>query len=88
KGHSISDPAKYRTKEEVEEYKAQDPIVQCMHAILEKEYASEEDLKAIEKKVKDQVEESIKFADESPFPPAEEALQDVYMQEDYPFILD
>ncbi|MEM6841085.1 MAG: pyruvate dehydrogenase (acetyl-transferring) E1 component subunit alpha [Bacteroidota bacterium] len=88
KGHSISDPAKYRTKEELEGYKEQDPIVQCMHAILEKEYASEEELKAIEKKVKDQVEESIKFADESPFPPAEEALQDVYMQEDYPFILD
>jgi len=88
KGHSISDPAKYRTKEEVEEYKEQDPIVQCMKVILEKEYATEEELKEIEKKVKDQVEEAIKFADESDFPPVEEALKDVYKQEDYPFILD
>lgn len=88
KGHSISDPAKYRTKEEVEGYKEQDPIIQCMKAILEKDYATEEELKEIEKKVKDQVEEAIKFADESDFPPVEEALKDVYMQEDYPFILD
>jgi pyruvate dehydrogenase E1 component alpha subunit len=88
KGHSISDPAKYRTKEEVEEYKAQDPIVQCMHSILEHKMATEEELKEIEEKVKQQVEDCIKFADESPFPSPEEALKDVYVQEDYPFILD
>jgi len=88
KGHSISDPAKYRTKEELEGYKEQDPIIQCANAMIEKDFATEEDLKEIEKKVKAQVEESIKFADESPFPPAEQALEDVYMQEDYPFILD
>ncbi|MFP4089498.1 MAG: pyruvate dehydrogenase (acetyl-transferring) E1 component subunit alpha [Cyclobacteriaceae bacterium] len=88
KGHSISDPAKYRTKEEVEEYKQQDPIVQCMHAILENGIATEAELKEIEEKVKQQVEDCIQFADESPFPPAEDALKDVYVQEDYPFLLE
>ncbi|MEK6479876.1 pyruvate dehydrogenase (acetyl-transferring) E1 component subunit alpha [Catalinimonas sp. 4WD22] len=88
KGHSISDPAKYRTKEELEEYKQQDPIVQCMNSILEHKFASEDELKKIEDKVKKQVEDCIKYADESPFPDPEEALKDVYAQEDYPFILD
>lgn len=88
KGHSISDPAKYRTKEEVEEYKEQDPLIQCMSVILDKKFATEEELKEIENKVKKEVEDAIKFADESPFPSGEEALQDVYKQEDYPFILD
>ena len=88
KGHSISDPGKYRTKEEVEDYKLQDPIVQCMKSILENKMASEDDLKEIEKKVKEQVEEAIKFADESDFPDPSEALKDVYVQKDYPYILD
>ena len=88
KGHSISDPGKYRTKEEVEDYKLQDPIVQCMKSILENKLASEDDLKEIEKKVKEQVEEAIKFADESDFPDPSEALKDVYVQKDYPYILD
>ena len=88
KGHSISDPGKYRTKEEVEDYKQQDPIVQCMKSILENKMASEDDLKEIEKKVKEQVEEAITFADESDFPDPSEALKDVYVQKDYPYILD
>ena len=88
KGHSISDPGKYRTKEEVEDYKLQDPIVQCMKSILDNKMASEDDLKEIEKKVKEQVEEAIKFADESDFPDPSEALKDVYVQKDYPYILD
>ena len=88
KGHSISDPAKYRTKEEVEDYKQQDPIIQCMNAILELELATEDELKEIEKKVKQQVEDAIKFADESDFPDSSEALKDVYVQKDYPYILD
>ena len=88
KGHSISDPGKYRTKEEVEDYKQQDPIVQCMKSIIEHGFATEEELKEIEKKVKEQVEEAITFADESDFPDPSEALKDVYVQKDYPFILD
>ena len=88
KGHSISDPGKYRTKDEVAEYKEQDPITQCMKSIMEHDYATEDELKEIEKKVKKQVEEAIAFADESEFPDPEAALTDVYVQKDYPFLLE
>lgn len=88
KGHSMSDPAKYRTREELNEYKDKDPIEQVRSSILTKKYASEDDLKKIEKKVKDIVDESVKFAEESEFPPVEQAFEDVYAQEDYPFITD
>lgn len=88
KGHSMSDPAKYRTKEELEEYKRQDPIEQVRNTILKNKYASEADLKKIEDKIKDIVNESVKFADESSFPDPEEIYNDVYAQEDYPFIKD
>lgn len=88
KGHSMSDPAKYRTKEEVEEYKKQDPVEQVRNTILKNKYASEEDLKKIEEKIKKIVNDSVKFAEESPFPDTEEIYKDVYAQEDYPFIKD
>ena len=88
KGHSISDPGKYRTKDEVAEYKEQDPITQCMKSIMEHDYATEDELKEIEKKVKEQVEEAIAFADKSEFPDPEAALTDVYVQKDYPFLLE
>lgn len=88
KGHSVSDPAKYRTKEELQAYKEQDPIIQCMNSILKLKISSEDELKEIENKVKQEVEDCIKFADESAFPDPSEALKDVYAQENYPFILD
>ena len=88
KGHSMSDPAKYRTKEELEEYKAKDPIEQVRQTILEKGYATEADLEKISDKVKEQVAESVKFAEESPWPDPAEAFTDVYTQEDYPFVQD
>ncbi|MES2734240.1 MAG: pyruvate dehydrogenase (acetyl-transferring) E1 component subunit alpha [Bacteroidota bacterium] len=88
KGHSMSDPAKYRTKEEVEKYKQSDPIEQVRATILQKGLATEADLLAIDAKIKVQVDESVKFAEESPYPPAEEAYKDVYMEKDYPFIIE
>ena len=88
KGHSMSDPQKYRTKEEVAKYKDQDPIANVLDVIRTNKYATEAELEAIGKKVKQQVEESVKFAEESPLPDASELYKDVYMQEDYPFILD
>lgn len=88
KGHSMSDPAKYRTKEEVEEYKAKDPIEIVKNIILEKEYADQAWIDEVAEKVKEQVEDSVKFAEESPFPEAEELYNDVYVQKDYPFIMD
>ncbi|MBS1487866.1 MAG: pyruvate dehydrogenase (acetyl-transferring) E1 component subunit alpha [Bacteroidetes bacterium] len=88
KGHSMSDPQKYRTKEEVEEYKHRDPIEQVRKSILEKKMATEKDLQAIEDKVNAQVEESVKFAEESKFPDPSEAMHDIYEQTDYPFTID
>lgn len=86
KGHSMSDPAKYRTKEEVAEYKSQDPIEQVKARILELGHATEEELKEIEKKVKAQVKEAVDFAEESPYPDPSEIYTDVYVDKDYPFI--
>ena len=86
KGHSMSDPAKYRAKEELQSYKDRDPIEYVRSVIFKKKYASEADLKAIDDKVKAQVAESVKFAEESKFPDPSEAYNDVYVQEDYPFI--
>lgn len=86
RGHSMSDAQHYRTKEEVEEYKKIDPITQVKDVILEKGYASEDDLKEIDKRVKDLVKECEKFAEESDFPPLEQLYDTVYEQEDYPFL--
>ena len=88
KGHSMSDPQKYRTKEEVEEYKQRDPIEQVRKTILEKKIATEKDLEAIEQKVNGKVDESVKFAEESKFPDPSEAMHDIYAEPNYPFILD
>ncbi|WMN07773.1 pyruvate dehydrogenase (acetyl-transferring) E1 component subunit alpha [Marivirga arenosa] len=88
KGHSMSDPAKYRTKEELEEYKAKDPIEQAKQAILKNKYATEEELKEIDNEQKEIVKECVKFAEESDFPSVDEVYKDVYAQEDYPFIVD
>ncbi|MBK6265533.1 pyruvate dehydrogenase (acetyl-transferring) E1 component subunit alpha [Marivirga sp. S37H4] len=88
KGHSMSDPAKYRTKEELEGYKAKDPIEQVRATILEKKYATEDELNKIDKKVKDIVKEAVDFSEESEWPSVDEVYKDVYAQEDYPFIID
>ncbi|ATL49913.1 pyruvate dehydrogenase (acetyl-transferring) E1 component subunit alpha [Chitinophaga caeni] len=88
RGHSMSDPAKYRTKEEVEEYKDKDPINQVLKVIQDKKWATEAEIEAINEKVKAQVEECVNFAEESPWPSDDELLKDVYVQQDYPFIVD
>jgi pyruvate dehydrogenase E1 component alpha subunit len=85
RGHSMSDPQKYRTKEEVEAYKMRDPIEQVKKTILDNGIATEEDLLAIDAAIKVRVEEAVKFAEESPFPDASEAYLDVYQEENYPF---
>ncbi len=87
KGHSMSDPAKYRTKEEVEEYKGRDPVEVVKRTIQEKKLATEKEIEAIEQRVNRQVEESVKFAEESNFPDPSEAFTDIYQEPDYPFIV-
>jgi pyruvate dehydrogenase E1 component alpha subunit len=86
RGHSMSDAQKYRTKEEVNEYRKIDPITQVKDSILSNNYASEEDLKEIDTRVKTKVLECEKFAEESPFPEVNVMYDAVYEQKDYPFI--
>lgn len=88
KGHSISDPQKYRTKDEVEEYKQRDPIEMVLKSILDNNFATQEEIDEINKRVNDQVTESVKFAEESPWPAADELLKDVYADKNYPFYVD
>lgn len=88
KGHSISDPQKYRTKEEVDEYKQRDPIEQVLTTILTNKYATQEEIDAINKRVEAEVEESVKFAEESPWPDDDEVYKDIYIDQNYPFIVD
>jgi pyruvate dehydrogenase E1 component alpha subunit len=88
KGHSMSDAQTYRTKEEVAEYKLQDPIEKVLETIKTNKWASDADLETIEKRVDDLVAESVQFAEESPFPSVDELYKDVYTQEDYPFIME
>lgn len=86
KGHSMSDPAKYRTKDEVESYKEKDPLTEVKKVILSQKWMSEDDFKKMEKKIKEEVEACVKFAEESPDPDPKELYEDVYSHDDYPYI--
>jgi len=88
RGHSMSDPQKYRSKEEVEEYKKLDPIEQVLKTLKSKKWISDAEVEATEARVKAIVEEAVQFAEDSPFPEPDELFKDVYVQEDYPYILD
>lgn len=88
KGHSMSDPQKYRTKDELNEYKDKDPIGTVLNTIMENNYATEEEIKAINQKVKEEIDECVTFAENSDFPSVDEVYGDIYTQEDYPFLVD
>src|SRR6056297_3875958 len=79
RGHSMSDPAKYRTREEVQKIREQkDAIEHVRQLLLEGEHATEEELKAVDKEIKDIVNEAADFARESPEPDEAELWTDVY----------
>nr|WP_276591778.1 pyruvate dehydrogenase (acetyl-transferring) E1 component subunit alpha [Sphingomicrobium nitratireducens] len=80
RGHSMSDPAKYRTREEVDSYKKERDPIDRIKADLEKAGVSEEDLKAIDKEIKDIMVEAAKFAEETPEPEAAELYTDVLVE--------
>jgi len=88
KGHSMSDPQKYRTKSEVAEWVEQDPITHCSKVIKENKWLSEKEFEAISDWVKNEVKESIEFAENSPYPEGKELYEDVYMDKEYPFIVE
>jgi pyruvate dehydrogenase E1 component alpha subunit len=86
RGHSMSDAQKYRTKDEVAEYQKIDPITQVKEIILDKKYATEDEVKEIDQRVKNLVKECEEFAENSDFPEKSVMYDVVYEQEDYPFL--
>lgn len=88
KGHSVSDPANYRTKDEVKSYQEKDPVKSTEAKILGENIASEEEIKKIKDAIKAEIDEAVKFAEESPLPDPSELYTDNYVQQDYPFMRD
>jgi len=79
RGHSMSDPAKYRTREEVQRMREErDPIEQVRAMLLANKYATEDDLKAIDKDIKEAVNQAAEFARTSPEPALAELWTDIY----------
>jgi pyruvate dehydrogenase E1 component alpha subunit len=87
KGHSMSDPQKYRTKEEMEEYKLKDPVEVALTKLKSEYNLSDDEANTITERVKKEVDDSVQFAEESPWPDMSEVYKDVYIQADYPFTL-
>jgi pyruvate dehydrogenase E1 component alpha subunit len=87
-GHSMSDPAHYRSKEEVEDFKGRDPLENITNYIQKHEIGDNQVLEKIDDEVKAQVQEAVEFAENSPFPPEETIYEDIYEQEDFPFLTD
>ncbi|MCB0683346.1 MAG: pyruvate dehydrogenase (acetyl-transferring) E1 component subunit alpha, partial [Saprospiraceae bacterium] len=79
--------AKYRTKEEVQEYKDVDPV-KIVEMKLIKEFEAEEEVKKIKELIKNEIEEAVQFAEESEYPDPSELYTDNYVEPDYPFIRD
>ena len=77
-GHSTSDPGKYRTKQEVDEWKKKDPIARFKEYLIENKIATAKEVETIEKASEDAIEESVKFALSSPEPTLESAFEDVF----------
>ena len=88
RGHSVSDPAKYRTKEELDHYKNLDPIITTENHIVSQKIASQAEVDEIKAKIKEEIEDAAQYAEASPLPDASELYTDNYMQDDYPFIRD
>lgn len=86
RGHSVSDPAKYRTKEELNDYKEKDPIEMIKKTILTGKIATQKEIDAINDRIETEIAEAMKFAEESDYPLGSELYDDNYVQEDYPFI--
>ena len=79
RGHSMSDPAKYRTKEELESYKSQDPIQIAHDEIIKKKIATKKELEKINKEVINKIKKAADYALVSPFPKEEDLYTDVYI---------
>jgi pyruvate dehydrogenase E1 component alpha subunit len=83
RGHSMSDPGKYRTKEEVEQMMLSDPIFLWTRRLLDQERFTQADLDEVDKQVLALVDESVKFVEESPEPAPASIYEDVYVRSPY-----
>lgn len=88
KGHSVSDPANYRSRDELNYYKGEDPVKYTESKILDNKIATEKEIRAIKEKVKNTIKEAIDFAEKSDFPDPSALYEENYLQKDYPFIKD
>ncbi|WP_242935437.1 pyruvate dehydrogenase (acetyl-transferring) E1 component subunit alpha [Leptospira kobayashii] len=80
RGHSMSDPAKYRTKEELDSYKKKDPLFRARTELISAGIL-EKDLDALDLSIQEEVDEAYQFADESPEPPLSQLYQSVYAED-------
>ncbi len=80
-GHSEIDPAKYRPKDEVEQWKKRDPVPRFEAVLRERGYWSDDWKKKIEAEIKADIDDAVAFAEKSPYPDASEATQHVYAEE-------
>jgi pyruvate dehydrogenase E1 component alpha subunit len=88
RGHSVSDPAKYRTKEELEAYKEKDPVLVIQDKIVKSKLASQKEVNKIIEIVDAEIEAAMEFAENSSYPVPSDLYEDNYTQKDYPFITD
>ncbi len=77
-GHSMSDPGKYRSTDEIKQYQERDPIFLFKESLLEAKIITAKDYEEVENRAKEAVEKAAKFADESPLPDESELFTDVY----------
>lgn len=81
RGHSMSDPAKYRTKSELDDFRRRDPLDLTRRALLEVHGVSEDELEQLDEEVIAEMDEAVEFADESPQPEPEHRFRNVYIED-------
>jgi pyruvate dehydrogenase E1 component alpha subunit len=79
-GHSMGDPLRYRTKDEVEKWQEDDPIGVLERRLLKEEIASKEELDEIDQAVEEDLEEAVQFAEQSPLPDADALFEHIYVE--------
>jgi pyruvate dehydrogenase E1 component alpha subunit len=86
RGHSVSDPGSYRSKEELEHYKTLDPLISTENFMLENGFMSKSEMDDLQNKIKLEIDEAVEFAENSEYPTASALYEDNYSQPDYPFL--
>jgi pyruvate dehydrogenase E1 component alpha subunit len=78
RGHSMADPEEYRTKEQVEEWRKRDPITLFSNRLVEEDVVSEDEVAKMEERADVEVDEAVRYADESPFPELDSLYDELY----------